>query len=312
MNFTELSELNEMLYNFRHTHSFYCSQTSGLHTNAEYFHNQSQNIHSFLAKEFNFVPFEVLLDSSFKECSHFKDTYKEDESLKKLYNQDEDEDIDKILADINKNKWSLEIFPTKNISRKTKDFNKPLMLICSSPSLKEIETQTNDKLFPTRLKRAITFNEEDNDSFEKDLLVCKKKVENELEEPKTKLEDSDISDKEEYKNDLKRKKKLITEKKQKNDSEKKPNVVPQNQTFDHRKTHMRKNTITILSDCSKKPFQKIKEYQIIGSFKETARRKSFLSQNLMNKVRKNQYFQKKNYFSLGCKEIFVLIIQIQH
>ena len=136
MNFTEICELNDIL---THSRSFRSHVPFSLPQKHEMLYHPH---------ELNFVSVDELIISSYKDYSPIHGVT----SLNNLnMKDDEEETIDKLIADISKT-----IFPIATnkgeIRRRSKEINKPLMLICSSPSLREIKT---NNLAPPPLVRHI-------------------------------------------------------------------------------------------------------------------------------------------------------------
>ena len=317
MNFTEISELTDIL---SHSRSF-CQLS---------FHSFPKRSHQGnypLPHNLNFISVDELINSSFTELSPYK---RPNLSLLNL-RQEEEETIEKIMTDINQT--IIPIFTLSiDMRKKSKELNKPMVLICSSPSLKDLK---NHSPKPLKIRRATTLYEErTEESPEK---TNKKKISIGLEEELEKLDnfllksEGDLIDnKEEFEakekiSDKKSKKSMVqineeTEKKE--DSFEKKGIIMENiekleknevlqessDKFQYppskfqRKNYdkiesskrlpsettirslVRKNTIMILTNSSRKFFEKKHESEFLEDYHEKINGKSLLSESLLNKV----------------------------
>ena len=144
MNFTEIYELNDIL---SHSRSFRSHAA---------FTSQPKNLQESYSHDLNFISVDDLVTSSLKDFSPMKCS----RNLNKLNFKEEDESIDKIMADINQSIFPIFLTRTDHKKRSKEQF-KPLMLICSSASLKEI-TSTTSLPFPRKIQRAITLEIEES------------------------------------------------------------------------------------------------------------------------------------------------------
>ena len=121
MNFTEVSELNDIL---SHCRSFHPQVPNISHPD----HNSSQ--HSPL--EQNFISVDELINSSFRDCSP---THGFSRFLTPTC-QKEDETIEKLMYDINKT--AIPMIVLRDDRRTSKESHTPKFLISQSPTLNEL------------------------------------------------------------------------------------------------------------------------------------------------------------------------------
>lgn len=284
MNFTEISELNEIL---SHCRSFHPVSSYSLNTSPFEHHQNTQ-------KDLNFISVDELISSSFIDITPINSRI----NYEKMSYGDDNDNIEKIIADINKFLY----IDGKEISRRrSNDRSKEGILI--SASLQELNNVRMDFSAPKqafRYKRSVTFEVEDDDNP-----FSPKKGKNTGETKKVSIdmlinecEKKDESDKSEKTKDFDTQNKQITL----------PNVVrcvKKLQTENITRNFTRKNTITFLSESVKQNFfYKLDESFFINIFLKKIRSKSLLSENLSNKVILLTNFSIEYYLVRSCFKLF--------
>ena len=288
MNFTEICELNDILTHSRSFRSHVPFSLPQKHENLYHPH------------ELNFVSVDELIFSSYKDYSPIHGVI----SLNSLNTiNDEEETIEKLITDIGKT-----IFPIatnrSEIRRRSKEINKPLMLVCSSPSLKDIKGNNLTPPPLLRLKRAVTLEvqedlepepspkhktsiyEDAEDKSEgkneeiKEISISELNVKNKIKE-----DDDDLKQSETENENIKPSERANENRKRKVNFTKMTMFASSRNPAEFKgRTTVRKNTITILEDCNKKFFKKLQENELNEQFMEKINKRSCLSESLMNKV----------------------------